>query len=268
MSRYAKKQFTIAVIFILIVILVVLGIYYLIKPSATCFDGKQNQGETNIDCGGSKCGPCPEDIREELVALSQGFIPTIPSDFDLVAKIKNPNNDWGVEFLDYQFNLYDKNDKLIGLKQGKTYFLPQETKYIIKQRVSPIPAPSMPIPKLARIEIEIKDINWQELKDFEELEISIKDKKHEITEQGFNKVSGNVENKSSYDLAKIEINGLLFNEDNKLIAVGRTGITNALAGEVRYFEINWPYEVSEEVSSYELKAHTNVFSDENFIRRY
>jgi hypothetical protein len=26
----------------------------------TCFDGKQNDGETGIDCGTASCGPCPD----------------------------------------------------------------------------------------------------------------------------------------------------------------------------------------------------------------
>ncbi|MBA7686158.1 hypothetical protein ES703_94597 [subsurface metagenome] len=72
-------------------------------------------------------------------------------------------------------------------------------------------------------------------------------------------MSGNIENKSSYDLVKIEINGLLFNEDKKLIAVGKTETRTVLTGETRYFEIIWPYQVPEEVSSFEIKAYTNVF---------
>ena len=72
-------------------------------------------------------------------------------------------------------------------------------------------------------------------------------------------MSGNIENKSSYDLNKIEIAALLFDEDNKLIAVGKTETRAILAGESRYFEIIWPYQVPEEVSSFEIRTYTNVF---------
>jgi len=249
MNKYQKKQFTIATIFILVVIIIGLGIYFLIKPSATCFDNIQNQGEQDVDCGGP-CGPCEK--AEELVVISVNFISTFSSDFDLVAKIKNPNNDWGAESADYKFNIYDLDNELIGYKTGRTYLLPQETKYIIEQRITTKIDPF-------RADIELSNINWQELKDFEEIEIGIKDKKHEITEQGFNKASGNIENKSSYDLNKIEIAALLFNEDGKLIAVGKTETRTILAGESRYFEIIWPYQVPEEVSSFEIRTYTNVF---------
>lgn len=250
MNQYQKKQFTIATIFILIVVVVGFGIYFLVKPSPTCFDGIQNQGETGIDCGGPKCGPCEE--AEELVVISADFIPTFPSDFDLVAKIRNPNPDWGIETMDYKFNIYGSDNELIGYKTGKTYVLPQETKYIIEQRMTTEIDPF-------KADIELSNIIWQELKDFEEIEIGIKDKRHEITEQGFNKVSGNIENKSSYDLVKIEINGLLFDENDKLIAVGKTETRAILTGESRYFEIIWPYQVPEEISSFEIRAYTNIF---------
>ena len=250
MNRYHKKQFTIATIFILIVIIIGLGIYFLIKPTgSTCFDNIQNQGEQDVDCGGP-CGLCEK--AEELVIISADFISTTPSDFDLVAKIENPNNDWGAESVDYKFNIYDSDNELIGYKTGRTYLLPQETKYIIEQRMTTKMDPF-------RADIELSNIIWQELKDFEEIETGIRDKRHEITEQGFNKVSGNIENKSSYDLDKIEIAALLFKESDELIAVGKTETRTVLAGESRYFEIIWPYQVPEEVSSFEIKVYTSVF---------
>ena len=258
MNRYLKKQFTIAFTFVLIAVVVVLGIYFLIGPSGpTCFDGIQNQGETDVDCGGP-CGPCEQP--EELVIVSADFISTTPGDFDLVAKIKNPNNDWGVESMDYRFNIYDSDNELIGYKTGRTYLLPQETKHIIEQRITTKTDPF-------KVRIELDNITWQRIEDFEEIEIGIKDKRQEITEQGFNKLSANIENKSSFDLAKIEIAGLFFDENKKLIAVGKTEIANVSAGEIRHLEITWPYNISEEVSSFELRAYTDVFSEENFMKR-
>lgn len=260
MNHYQKKQFTIAIIFIFIIVVIGGSIYFLLRPPApTCFDGTQNQGEKGVDCGGP-CGLCPEDIREPLKIIYQNFIPTVANDFDLVAQIKNPNRNWGVESLDYQFNIYDSSNQLIGYRVGKTYFLPQETKYIIEQRMTTKIDP-------ARAEIEIKEINWRKLKDFEELELKIRDKKQQIIDGKFNQLSGNLENKSSYDLDKIEIAGLLFS-DNKIIAVGRTDIWTVLMGETRYFQINWPYEIVEEVTSFELRPQTNVFLNENFLKKH
>lgn len=267
MNQYQKKQFTIAIIFIFIIVVVGGGLYFLLRPTPpTCFDGIQNQGEKGIDCGGP-CGLCPEDIRKPLEIVFQDFIPTVPSDFDLVAQIKNPNRDWGVESLKYRFNLYSKDNELIGDKEGETYILPQEAKYIIEQRFPVLPLPHDPSLLPWELELKLEEISWRKLKDFEEIELRIKDKELKISEQGFNKLVGNVENKSSYDLDKIQVIGLLFS-NSKIIAAGITEMRTILMGETRYFEINWPYKTTEPITSFELKPHTNIFLDENFMRKH
>ena len=234
MSRYFRKQFTIAVIFILILIVIGLGIYILIKPpKQTCFDKIQNQGETGIDCGGP-CGPC--DVAKDLIILSQGFIQTTGDYFDLWAKIENPNREWGAELLSYNFG-----------RQNKTYLLPQETKYIVEQRVE------------NKTDFKIEDTTWRKLKDFKELDLIIKNEKQELIDEKYNRISGNLENKSNYNLDKVEIVAVLFNSQQKIIAVGKTTLDSIKIGESRYFQINWPYELSESISSFILKAYTNVF---------
>lgn len=233
-----KKQFTIAVIFILLLVVVGLGIYLIIKPPrATCFDAIQNQGEIGMDCGGP-CGPC--DKPKDLVILSQEFIHTIENNFDLIAKIKNPNSDWGVESLSYNFG-----------RQGKTYVLPQETKYIIEQKVELV--------EPSKIEFEVQNISWRKLKDFKNLDLIIKDQKQDLIDEKYNRVSGILENKSNYALDKIEIVSVLFNAQQKIIAVNKTSLDAVKIGESRYFEISWPYQLSEPVSSFEVKAYTDVF---------
>lgn len=257
MNHYKKKQFSIFSVFLLIVAVLIIGGYFLFRAeSATCFDGIQNQGEEDVDCGGP-CGACEEP--RDLKIISQGFIPTEEGNFDFVAKIENPNPDWGVEFLRYRFYMYDQNDEQIGFKEGKTYVLPQETKYLIEQRIG--------FPKLGRINLEIRELIWQKIKDFEEIEIRIRNKELKITEQGFNKLVGNVENKSSYDLDKIEINGLLYN-GGRLVGAGKTTMNTVLMGETRYFEISWPYEIIDEITSFELKPHTNIYLNDNFLKTH
>lgn len=261
MTHYLKKQLIIAGIFLVIIILII-GIFYLftIPTRGTCFDGKQNQRETGVDCGGP-CGHCEEP--EDLIVVFQKFIPTTEHEFDLIAQIENPNRDWGIESLTYKFNLYDKNNKLINFIERKTYFLPQETDYIIEQRVSLVSVPSAPTPVLDRIELELKDISWQKLKDFEELDLIIEDKNYQLIDDK-SQLSGNIENKSNFDLDKIEIIGLLLS-NGEIIAAGRTEIRTVLMGQTRYFEITWPYQFIE-VSSFKIKARTNVFLNDNFLK--
>jgi len=255
MIRYLRKKITILVVFLVILLAIGLGIYLIIRPEeSTCFDGIQNQGETGIDCGGP-CGACPHP--KELEIISQDFIFTTSDNFDLVAEVRNPNANWGAESMIYEFTFYNANNQLIGSKQGSTYILPQETKYIVEQRIYLTETPSL-------MKFELADINWQKLIGFSELQIRVKTKNPRIMDGKYN-LYGAIENKSNYNLDKIEAVGLLFDEDYGIIAVGKTEIRTFLIGETRDFEINWP-SANKEIYSSEIKVYTNIFLDENFMK--
>ncbi|PJE57770.1 MAG: hypothetical protein COU82_00040 [Candidatus Portnoybacteria bacterium CG10_big_fil_rev_8_21_14_0_10_38_18] len=255
--RRLRKRITILVVFLVILLAIGLGIYLIIRPEQpTCFDGIQNQGETGIDCGGP-CGACPHP--KELEIVSHDFILTTSDNFDLVAEVKNPNADWGVESMVYEFTFYNANNQLIGSKQGTTYILPQETKYIVEQKIYPTQTPSI-------MKFDLKDISWQKLTGFSELQIRVKNETPRIIDGKYN-LYGAIENKSNYNLDRVEVVGLLFDENHKIIAVGKTEIRTFLMGETRDFEINWPY-ADKEISSSEIKVYTNIFLDETFIKSH
>jgi hypothetical protein len=250
MNRYFVKQFKIGFVYIIIIAIIVVGVYFIVsKPSGpTCSDGVKNQNEEDIDCGGI-CKKC-ENI-EEIKILNQEFIPTVANSYDLVARIKNPNIYLGGEVLNYEFSLYDINDQLIGVRTGKTYILSQETKYIVETRVGSDKT-------VSRVEFKIKDISWKKLDEIRDLEIKVKNTEY----QKFNnnsKLVGLIENKTSYDLDTIEIIGILFDENNKIVAISETSMDTVLMDEGRGFEMNWPYVILSEVKSFDVRAYTDIF---------
>jgi len=257
MNQYFKKQIIIALVWIIVLAIIVFVIYSIFSGTKkeTCFDGIQNQTETGIDCG----GPCKEcEQIEAIKILNQAFIPTVDNNYDLVAQIKNPNIYLGGEILNYEFDLYDNNDQLIGTKTGNTYILPQETKYIVEPRIF-----SEKI--VSKMEFKIQNVSWKKLSAISNLEIRTKN----IAYQKFDtnsKFVGFVENKTSYDLGTIEVVGILFDVNNKIIAVSKTLMNTVLMNETRGFEMNWPYQIPSEVKSFDARAYTNIFLDENFIK--
>jgi hypothetical protein len=260
MSHYFKKQLKIGIGWIIVLAIIVAGIYFLFigNQTPTCFDGKKNQNEEGIDCGGP-CKTCSP--AESLNIISQIFIPTTVNNYDLVAKIKNPNSDQGADIVNYEFSLYDSTNQLIGTKTGNTYFLPQETKYIVEQKFYTDKA-------IARIEFKFNDISWIKLSQINDLELRIKNAEYQITEDGSNLLVGTIENKSSYDLDTIKIVGVLFDENKNIIAAGETSINTVLRNESRGFEIFWPYPISVQVKSFDVKVYTDVFENDNFIKTH
>jgi len=242
MNTYLKKQFIIGLVWLIIFVIIIGGVYLLIKQ------GKENPSN----------GKNQDDTKKQPEILITGFVPTIQNNYDLYARIKNPNIAWGIESLSYVFNLYDDNNQLIGYREGKSYILPQEAKYIIEPRMISEKSP-------AKIEFKIKEIIFKKTENFSELELKIKNKNHSI-DGGFHKIAGMVENKTSYDLDTIEVAGLLFDDAGKIIAVGKTEMNTVLSGESRGFEIVWPYQISTPVSNFDIRVYSNVFSSENFIK--
>lgn len=257
MNKYTKKQFAIGLVYFIIIAIIVAGIYYLVSgPSGpTCSDGIKNQNEEDIDCGGI-CKKC-ENI-EAIKILDQEFIPTVANSYDLVARIKNPNIYLGGEVLNYEFSLYDSDNQLIGVRTGKTYILPQETKYIIETRVG-----SDKI--VSKTEFKIKNISWKKIDEIRDLEIKVKNTEYQKFD-GNSKLVGLIENRTSYNFDTIEIAGILFDANGKIIAVSKTSMNTVLMNEGRGFEMNWPYIISEELKSFEVEPYTNIFLDENFIK--
>lgn len=87
------------------------------RPS--CFDGKQNQNEKGIDCGGLCTRLCrveafaPSVLWARVLKVSEGV-------YNAVAYIENPNLDLGAIDAPYLFRIYDLNNLLIYERKGKT----------------------------------------------------------------------------------------------------------------------------------------------------
>ena len=241
-------------------VIIIAGIYFLFinRATPTCFDNKKNQNEEGVDCGGP-CKTC--NPVQSLSVISQVFIPTITNNYDLVAKVKNPNNDQGADMINYEFDLYDSVNQLIGTRAGNTYILPQETKYIVEQKFSTDKA-------IARIEFKFNNIYWVKLSQINDLELGIKNTEYQIAEDGSNLLVGAIENKTSYDLDTIKVVGVLFDENKNIIAAGETSMNTVLRNESRGFEIFWPYPIPAEVKSFDVKVYTDAFENSNFIKTH
>ncbi len=257
MNKYFRKQIIILSVYFLIVLVVTAVVYFVSRPrpEATCFDGIRNQGEEKIDCGGP-CPPCEKE-REAIAVVSQKLIPVSENNFDFVAEVSNPNNLWGARTVGYLINVFDENNKNIFSKTGTFYILPQENKYIVESKIYLQEAAS-------QVDFRITSTDWQRLSGFRDLALRIRDKR--IYEEGeYTKISGIVFNNSNYDFDRVDLVGLIFDENKEIIAAGKTEVRTLLRGENRYFEIRWPKVWNFETVSFEIKAYTNIFSPENLM---
>ena len=114
--------------------LVGLTTFLIYRPAPTCFDGRQNQDETGLDCGGQCSTACVNEVSPLKVHWVRS-LPISPGRYDLVALVENVNRDFGVRRQAYRFALYDKDNVLLTERFGETFVNPGEQFVIFESRL-------------------------------------------------------------------------------------------------------------------------------------
>lgn len=257
------KQLIIALIFILILAGIGFLIYWVNRPVPTCFDGIQNQEEEGIDCGGP-CQSCEIATLKDLEVSWTQVVHVRDNFYDLAAQIKNPNQNYGSGQIAYFFKFYNLNNDLISQKEGITYILPGQNKYLIITKIeSPQP--------IDKIELSFGQIEWQKLKDYQPPQLFVSRKEYSPSkpdEPGFSRVTGLLANKTNFDFDLINIDVILFDSEYRIVALNTTEIRTLLASQERHFVATWFEPIKEQVISVEIEAETNLFDSANYMKRH
>lgn len=104
-------------------VLIAIPLAIIMHKPATCFDGIQNQGETDIDKGGP-CVLLDERYLQPSATLWARSFSVRAGGYNAVAYVQNPNSGAGVEGVGYKFSLYDENNILVAEDTGTTYIMP------------------------------------------------------------------------------------------------------------------------------------------------
>jgi len=219
MSWRLRKQIIYGSIIGFLFLLTIFLIYFQLRPQVlpSCFDGKKNQGEEEIDCGGP-CPPCELKSAQPLKTRAQ-FL-TYEKTIDLIGIIENPNPNLALKKLRYYFEIYDLDDILKATTSIKETTLEPETKKYLLEINYPKPDFLIGEVKLKILEPEAGDWLKQEK---EKLPVTFYNEKL-VTEGNKWKIQLTLFNKS-YQKQNIEVVSLVYNQNNNLIG---TGITKVL----------------------------------------
>jgi len=260
MRKRTLKQIIIAAVFFFILAGIVFLVYFFNQPGPTCFDGIKNQEEEEIDCGGP-CVSCELSEIEDIQVLWTKSVPTQNNFFDLVAQIRNPNQNYGVGTVPFIFEVYDTDGNPIAQSSGQTYILPNQTKYIIEPKVKISQS-------WGEIKISFGEIKWDKLTDYQAPNLAIQQKEYRLLdyrEPGFSQARGVLVNKSSFDFNKVSINVLLFDSSGQLVGLNITEMNTLLSGQERDFIVTWFNKIDNQVVLVEMEAETNVFDPDNYL---
>lgn len=135
LSWSAKRQLTYGSIVVLFLLIVFGTPSYFIffNKVETCVDGKQNQNETGIDCGGLCQKACLEEVIPLPVTLWSRAFPVANGTYNLVAYAQNANIDYTSFPTKYLFRVYDKDNVLINIREGYASVPPTKNFPIFEQ---------------------------------------------------------------------------------------------------------------------------------------
>ncbi len=121
-----RKHLIEAILIACAVAVIALVLVATLYKTPSCFDGKQNQGEEGIDCG----GPCPYACSPNETAPSVRFARAVspqPGRTDLIAYIDNSNSDAELENATYTVQFYGPNNTVVAQQSGTITIPPSTT---------------------------------------------------------------------------------------------------------------------------------------------
>lgn len=130
MSTRFAKQFLYATFYLVLWILFFGAIYGLFfRPVASCFDGKQDQGETGVDCGGPCATACTMGVQPPAV-LGVNVFATSPTTETFLAQIANTNANLAAQYFEFSFELVNASGTVLQSFPGASFLYNNEVKYV------------------------------------------------------------------------------------------------------------------------------------------
>lgn len=233
-SRRLYKKTFIALIYAVFWILFFTGIYFWLRPA-----------------------PAPLIVKPNIVPIEITWVKSFISGLGLYsvgAKIRNPNTGLGASQFNYTFSLYDTNGNLLTNKKGSSFVWPGESKYIIEGGINLSVAP-------VRVSITFENQQWEEVKNFQGVSLTVRNinMRKLPADQGYYEATGTVFNGTAYDLAKVYISAVIFDQTKAPLAVNPTIIENLKSQEGRSVRLMWFSTFAGTPSSVDFSASTNLW---------
>jgi len=259
------KQIMIIIGYLVFFGVVCFGVYYVfIRVTPTCSDGKQNQDETGIDCGGACAKQCELPLNaKDIVTSEVAFVLGGQNSYDVLAKIYNPNDIAGASRFAYTLTLRDAAGTIIAEKSGTSFILPQETKYLFEFHLATGARP-------VQATMEISQVVWERFQGYAERpQVTVVQQAYDRIQSGpgFGVATGLVVNDSPYDFRSLLVKVVLRDVSGRPLAINSTEMLTMLSKEQRDFRLVWPTVFPGEVKSFEMFVDADVYHAGNFIKQ-
>ncbi|MBI1957405.1 MAG: hypothetical protein HYS44_03040 [Candidatus Niyogibacteria bacterium] len=225
----ARRQLIVFGILIATGAAVIVYLAFLAVPEATCFDNRQNQNETGVDCGGP-CTPCLENLSQPVVLWAR-FFQLGAGVYEAAAFIENIYNFAAADRAFYLVKLYDANNILIAQRTGETYINPAERFLVLEPGL--FTGERAP----ARVSIEFEPVRWR-YADYTKPNILVVRRDFALLPSPRLEVT--VRNAGSSGRGDLQASAILVDSSGNAYAASQTVIDELRAGTERIVSFSWP----------------------------
>ncbi|KKQ81410.1 MAG: hypothetical protein UT05_C0017G0003 [Parcubacteria group bacterium GW2011_GWF2_38_76] len=215
-----------------------MGIYYyfFLKTPISCSDGKKNQGELDIDCG----GPCSEICESEILPLSVEWVrpfKLLNGKYDVAAMVVNRNTTFGIPSFNYKFSVFDDKNVNVTDKNGSVFINPNEKVLLF---ISGLDSGQRSVSKaFLEYNKDKKEEGWLRVGDISDKpRLSVENEK--VVEGNTPRLYADIINSSPYDLRNIEVSAIVYDEQDNAMAVSRTMIDFLIKDSREQVVFTWP----------------------------
>ncbi len=244
----SRRKWSYAGIILAVFALVILLFYFFFFYKApTCSDGKRNDSEQGVDCGGACKKLCQSSyLGPQFLWGGAKFEKVGEGLYNLSAYVVNPNPDGAAINVPYKFNLYDAKGGLIIERKGKSNIPAHRNILFFESLVKT----GKDVPIKATIEF-LSSPQW--FKSSDNLGgLVIVNKKYNEDQDGSN-LQVILENKSFQQYNNLTVAAVLYDNENNVIGFSQTKIDTIYAkGGQETAVFTWPISRQGKVTSIEV----------------
>lgn len=256
MDWSTRRKFGCLSVVALVILAIVAYFVYVnfFKVTPTCFDGKQNQNETGIDCGGICAMVCPMDAKKIVTDWTRVF-PIANGVYSAVAYVENQNVDSGTEQVNYEFRVYDANNILAADPIDGTTFVGPNDKTAIYE--SPIQTGNR-IPASAFFTFTSAPV-WTKTDPKYQIPQIIGSQTNLTNIDTAPKLSAVIRNTSLFDYKNIQVVAVLYDASGNAVNASSTFIPSLAQQAIQKVYFTWPQKFTEPIAKIEIIPRLDPF---------
>lgn len=266
MKRQNKQAF---IIFVYLVILALFlgGVFLMFfYQKASCTDGKKNQDEAGIDCGGQCSQYCIADLASRPLLVTEVQVLAYGStSSDAVGKVRNQNSKAAVKSATYTFRVYDQAGAVLAEQSGQFSLLPLEERTLIALGLA------VPEENIVKTELTLTNEKWVAFVDFTEApDIRVANPQFSLLsgQSGYAEAKGLVQNRSLYDTRTLGVVVVVRDALGKALSVNKTTMNTVQSGEQRDFRLVWPQSFAGTPVGIDTQVHFDMLAEDAFVEQY